>query len=148
MKSDISSIQVLELPFFKDDIGNLVVVEGMTTIPFNIGRVFVISAPEGSVRGRHAHKLCSQLLISTRGSVEVLCNDGSTDNIFKLNHPSMGLFIPPGIWAEQNYKSPDALLTVLCDRIYETDDYIRDYDHFLKYRRELLVGDYVEGQNT
>lgn len=147
MKSDISSIQVLELPYFKDEIGNLVVVEGMTTIPFSINRIFMISAPEGSVRGRHAHKLCSQFLISTRGSVEVLCDDGSTDNIFKLNHPSTGLFIPAGIWAEQKYMTQNASLTVLCDRIYEAEDYIRDYDNFLKYRQKLLAEDNVEGQN-
>ncbi len=138
MINTISSVQVLKLPYFLDEMGDLVVLEGMGHSPFGIARVFTIRAPEGFIRGRHAHKLCAQFLNSPCGSVEVFCNDGSNEAVFELNHPNIGLYIPPGIWAEQTYKTADALLMVLCDRIYEPDDYIRDYSDFLKYRQELL----------
>ena len=50
----------------------------------------------------------------------------------------MGLYIPSGIWAEQHYKTMNAALTVLCDRSYEPDDYIREYSEFLLYRQKLV----------
>ena len=53
---------------------------------------------------------------------------------FKL--PDQGLFIPPTIWAAMNFIEQDTILMILCDRPYEKDDYIRDYDAFLSIRAE------------
>ena len=53
---------------------------------------------------------------------------------FLLDNPKMGLLIPEGIWAHQIYIISNSVLTVLCNRKYETDDYIRDYEVFKKYR--------------
>ena len=39
------------------------------------------------------------------------------------------------VWASQHDFSADAVLVVLASRHFETDDYIRDYDTFLKLRR-------------
>lgn len=134
----ISSVYLVKLPHHFEDNGDLVVMEGMLNVPFNIARVFVVRAPEGSVRGHHAHKACAQFLTCPRGSVEVACNDGLQTAEFELNHPNMGLYIPSGIWAEQRYRTSDTVLTVLCDRGYEPKDYIREYDNFLKYRQEIV----------
>ena len=129
---------MIKLPHHFEDNGDLVVMEGLINVPFNIARVFVVRAKEGSVRGQHAHKLCAQFLTCPRGSVEVLCNDGLHTAEFVLDHPNLGLFIPSGIWAEQRYKTEDAALTVLCDRVYEAEDYIRKYSEFLVYRQKLV----------
>lgn len=134
----ITSVSLVKLPHHFEDNGDLVVMEGMVNVPFTIARVFVVRAPEGSVRGQHAHKACAQFLTCPRGSVEVVCNDGLHTAEFVLNHPNMGLYIPSGIWAEQRYKTEDAALTVLCDRAYEPEDYIREYSEFLAYRQELV----------
>jgi dTDP-4-dehydrorhamnose 3,5-epimerase-like enzyme len=107
-------------------------------VPFAIARVFVVRAPEGAVRGQHAHKVCAQFLTCPRGSVEVICTDGANSAEFLLNHPNIGLYIPSGIWAEQRYRTKDAALTVLCDRGYEPEDYIREYPDFLSYRQNLI----------
>jgi hypothetical protein len=50
---------------------------------------------------------------------------------FTLNHPNIALLIPPGIWAQQTYTTENSILTVLCDRIYEAQDYIREYADFI-----------------
>ncbi len=134
----ISSVYLVKLPHHFEDNGDLVVMEGLVNVPFTIARVFVVRAPEGAVRGQHAHKACAQFLICPRGAVEIDCSDGSQSAEFYLNHPNIGLYIPPGIWAEQRYKTKDAALTVLCDRIYEPEDYIREFPVYLVYRQELL----------
>ena len=45
----------------------------------------------------------------------------------------LGLLIPPGVWTKQEYMVDGAVLMVLCDRSYEVDDYIRDYNDFKAY---------------
>jgi len=80
--------------------------------------------------------------------VEVVCTDGTDSAEFELNHPNVGLYIPPGIWAEQRYKTRDAALTVLCDRVYEAEDYIREYSEFLIYRQELLESSNAGGRDS
>lgn len=136
--TSISSVYLVKLPHYFEDNGDLVVMEGLANVPFSIARVFVVRAPEGAVRGQHAHKACSQFLTCPRGVVDVQCTDGTQSIEFVLNHPNIGLFIPSGIWSEQCYKTKDAALTVLCDRAYEPEDYIREYSEFLTYRHELI----------
>lgn len=136
--TSISSVYLVKLPHHFEDNGDLVVMEGLVNVPFAIARVFVVRAPEGAVRGQHAHKTCAQFLACPRGAVEVVCTDGNNSAVFELNHPNIGLYIPSGIWAEQRYQTKDAALMVLCDRVYESEDYIREYPDFLTYRHELV----------
>jgi dTDP-4-dehydrorhamnose 3,5-epimerase-like enzyme len=136
--TSISSVYLVKLPHHFEDNGDLVVMEGLVNVPFVIARVFVVRAPDGAVRGQHAHKACAQFLTCPRGKVEIDCTDGIQSAEFELAHPNIGLYIPPGIWAEQRYRTGDAALTVLCDRVYEPGDYIRDYPAYLTYRQELV----------
>ena len=137
--TSIASAYIVKLPHHFEDNGDLVVMEGLINVPFNIARVFVVRAPKGSIRGQHAHKACAQFLTCPQGTVEVECTDGVQSAAFSLNHPNIGLFIPSGIWAAQHYTSNDTALTVLCDRVYEPEDYIREYSEFLSYRDELSM---------
>lgn len=134
MLSKVDELAVVKLPHHFEDNGDLIVIERSINIPFSIVRVFVVRAPQGAVRGQHAHKACSQFLTCPNGIVEIVCDDGTNKETFMLDHPNTGLLIPPGIWAQQTYKTYGAVLTVLCDRLYEADDYIRDYKDFKEYR--------------
>lgn len=137
--NSIDAIKVIELPYFVEENGELVVIEGVKNVPFQIARVFIVSAENNAIRGRHAHKSCAQFLMCSMGAVEVLCTDGIDHINFLLNRPEMGLFIPPSIWAEQEYKSNDAVLTVLCDEIYDENDYIRDFSQYELYRSNNIL---------
>jgi hypothetical protein len=71
------------------------------------------------------------------GSVEVNCSDGNDVATFVLDKPHIGLLIPPSIWAQQSYLKDNTILTVLCDRLYEKLDYIRNYEEYKKYRNTV-----------
>ena len=114
----------------------MTVYESPEMVPFNIKRTFVVSSLEKVERGKHAHKQCSQLLVALKGSCTVLCDDGCEKKEFLLNNPAEGLLVPPSIWAEQAYEK-DTILMVLTDRPYEEEDYLRDYDDFLMFRKAL-----------
>lgn len=131
----LNAVRLINLHYDFADNGDLTVMEGFTDIPFSIARVFVVRGFEGSVRGEHAHKVCTQFLTCTYGSVEVLCDDGSDIATYVLDKPNIGLLLPPSIWAQQTYLVANSVLTVLCDQPYENQDYIRSYDDYKKYRK-------------
>lgn len=131
----ISAVNLIKLPYYSDNNGDLVVMEGLAHVPFTIARAFVIRASAGATRGKHAHKACTQFLTCPIGSIEVRCDDGLEVATYILDRPDMGLLIPPGVWAQEIYQASDSILTVLCDRPYEAHDYIRDYGDFKAYRQ-------------
>jgi hypothetical protein len=49
-----------------------------------------------------------------------------------LNKPNVGLFIPTGIWRELQNFSSGAVCLVLASDVFKEEDYIRDFDDFLK----------------
>ena len=133
----MKSVKLIELPYHKENNGDLVAVEGESNvIPFSIKRVFNVRAQKGNIRGRHAHRQCSQLLICTNGSIEVKCDDGSTNELYVLDKPNFGLVIAPGVWAEQRYMENNTILTVLCDRPFEEVDYLRNYEDFIIFAKK------------
>ncbi len=129
----VSGLRVSELQHHARGDGQLSVL-GQDDLPFPIVRLFFVSAMEGAKRGMHAHKRCSQFMICTSGEIEVICDDGDAARSFMLDRLNLGLLVPPGIWATEVYRTPGSVLTVACDRPYEEDDYIRDYDVFQRYR--------------
>ncbi len=121
---------IIKFPRHADTNGVLHVYESGRHVPFDIRRIFTVSAMAGDIRGDHAHKQCSQLLVCTSGKIRVICDDRAELTTYTLDRPDLGLLIPPGIWAREDYLTDSAVLMVLCDRIYEEHDYIRDYEEF------------------
>ncbi|MBN8473928.1 FdtA/QdtA family cupin domain-containing protein [Sulfuritalea sp.] len=120
----------ISFPKHVDENGVLCVYEAGRHVPFDIRRVFTVSARAGDVRGDHAHRKCSQLLVCLSGEIRVVCDDGRKVSHHLLDSVEHGLLVPPGIWAREDYMSDGAVMMVLCDRAYEEEDYIRDYDEF------------------
>jgi dTDP-4-dehydrorhamnose 3,5-epimerase-like enzyme len=133
-RNTIKSVKQVNIPTFFEDNGHLIVVESNKTFPFPIKRSFTVFAENGNIRGQHAHKKCTQLLTCLNGSVRVICNDGENILEFLLSNPSEGLLIPPEIWSEQIYELENSILMVTCDRVYESEDYIRDFNEYISFR--------------
>jgi hypothetical protein len=131
----ILDVQVLKLPVIPFRAGNISPIENLKEIPFETKRVFYLyDIPGGESRGAHAHRDCWQFLIAASGSFEVLADDGSQTKRFFLNRPYQGLLIPPGIWASEMEFSSGSVCLVLASHTYSAEDYIRDYEDFLRYR--------------
>lgn len=138
-KASIYDCVVIELPRIKNRAGNISIVEGLKSLPFEPRRVFYLyDIPAGEARGAHAHKGCHQFLIAASGSFEVSLDDGINKKTVTLNRPFYGLYIPPGIWAHELNFSSGAICLVLTSDKYNEGDYLRDYSGFLKYKN---IGD-------
>lgn len=119
-----------------DRRGNLTVVENGKTLPFDVKRVYYIyDVPGGENRGAHAHKELSQLIIAASGSFTVTLDDGLNKRSFFLNRPYQGLYVKPGMWRDLVDFSSGAVAMVLASDVYNTEDYIRTYDEFKKFRQ-------------
>lgn len=126
-----------ELNKMHDTEGNLTYMYENVHVPFPINRVFYsYDIPGGEDRGAHAHKQCHQFLIAASGSFEVVLDDGINKRTVLLNRPFWGLHVPPGIWASEQGFSSGSICLVLASHGYDADDYIRNYDDYLKYLEE------------
>jgi len=132
----IQDIQVIELPVIHFRAGNISPIENLKEIPFETKRVFYLyDIPGGESRGAHAHKECWQFLIAASGSFEVLADDGLEKKSYFHNRPNKGLLIPPGIWASELEFSSGAVCLVLASHHYEPNDYLRNYEEYLDFRK-------------
>lgn len=119
-----------------DRKGNISVVENGITVPFDVKRVYYLyDVPGGESRGSHAHKELSQLIIAASGSFRVTLDDGNVKRSFTLNRPYQGLYVKPGIWRDLDDFSSGAVCMVLASEVYQPEDYIREYDKFLEFRK-------------
>ena len=129
----VKNCKIIQLPKISDPRGNLTFIEGSQHIPFNINRVYYLyDVPGGSLRGGHAHKDLSQLIIAMSGSFDVTLDDGKDKKIFHLNRSYHGLFVCPMIWRELDNFSSGSVCMVLASNLYDESDYYRDYNEYLK----------------
>ncbi|HLF83527.1 MAG TPA: FdtA/QdtA family cupin domain-containing protein [Blastocatellia bacterium] len=129
----IPAVRLYELPLIRDPRGSLSFAQYDETLPFLPRRYFIVfDVGEGQTRGGHAHRTVHQLLICVKGSCLVSLDDGNTRDQVWLDRPERALYIPPKIWATQQQFSSDGVLLVLASDVYDPDEYIRDYDEFVR----------------
>jgi len=135
----ISDCALIDLPKIENRAGNITAIENNLDIPFEVKRIFYLyDIPGGESRGAHAHKQCKQFLVAASGSFEVQLDDGIEKKTVMLNQPYKGLYVPPGIWASEINFSSGAICLVMTSHKFNQDDYIRDYQDFLKFKNEIF----------
>ena len=132
----VQGVSLHNLKNVPDLRGKLCAAEFPQEVPFIPKRLFMVyDVPDVRVRGEHAHKECHQFLVCLRGSLSVVVDDGKTRQEIALDEPSTGLYLRPGTWAIQYKYSVDSVLVVLASHGYDPDDYIRDYDSFIAWKK-------------
>ena len=128
---------VFNLHSNSNGLGELISIESLKDIPFEIKRVFYIfGTNEQSKRGSHAHYNTKQYLISISGSCEICLDNGNGEKKnYKLDSPNKGLFQDAMIWGNMFNFSSDNVLLVLANTHFSEKDYIRDYEQFLEIQK-------------
>lgn len=135
--STIKDCKIIDLRKIQDVRGNLTPIESGVDVPFDIKRVYYLyDVPGGESRGAHAHKKLYQLIVAANGSFTVTLDDGNEKKSFNLNRSYYGLLIVPGLWRDLDDFSSGAVLLCLASEHYEAEDYIRDYNEFLKFKEQ------------
>lgn len=124
MKIDVKEDRMgFLIPFYLEEIKSL-------------KRFFIIKNKNvGDVRGNHAHKKDSQVLILLNGSCEI-----EFENKEKKGKHIMKFGIPycskPYEWLNIKMVEKDTIILVLCFEEYDEEEYIRDYVEFTKILQE------------
>ncbi len=131
----IKDLEVINLEVNKDDKGLLLPIEFKKLFNINIKRSFLVYGKKNIIRGNHAHKSCNQFLCCINGSCEIFCDDGNETYKIRLSDPSKILKIPNMIWSSQRYLSENSALLVFCDHDYSENEYLREYEKFIDFRK-------------
>ncbi len=127
--------QIIQLPKFLDSRGNLSFVEQLNHIPFEIKRTYwIYDVPGGEARGGHAFRKNEEFIVALSGAFDVIVDDGSQKEKFTLNRSYYGLYVPSGLWREMKNFSTNSLALEFGSIHYDVNDYIREYDEFLKLK--------------
>lgn len=133
-------MQVIKYAFQQhgDNRGQLIALEEFKDIPFEIKRVYYMyDTAEGVRRGFHAHRRLEQIMVCIHGRCKVLLDNGKEKKVVCLEKPYEGLYVGNDMWREMYDFSPDAVLMVLASDYYNEEDYIRDYEEFLKFIKKV-----------
>jgi hypothetical protein len=131
---------IIQFPKASNIVGNITRLQNGAEVPFEIKRVYYLyDVPGGESRGSHAHKTLKQILIAASGSFDVTLDDGHSKKTITLGRPYMGLYIKPGIWRDIYNFSSGVICLVLASELYKAEDYIRDYNDFLNFKRTPTI---------
>ena len=129
--------RIINLPKFLDARGNLSFIEQENHIPFIIRRTYwLYDVPGGEARGGHAYRENQEFIVALSGSFDVILDNGTEKQTFTLNRSYYGLYVPKGLWREMENFSTNSLALILSSTDYNANDYIRDYDEFIKMKQD------------
>jgi hypothetical protein len=105
-------------------------------LPFEPKRLYWIhSVPAGLTRGNHAHKKLQQFFWLIKGSVNIELSDGYETKNLSMHENKEILVVSPGYWRKLFNFSPDAIVVVGADAVYDPHDYIHDWEEFLNWKK-------------
>lgn len=136
----VKDVQIIELPKILDARGNLSFAENHQQIPFEIKRTYwIYDVPGGENRGGHAFRNNQEFVIALSGSFDVIVDDGVETKRFCLNRSYYGLYVPNGLWRSMDNFSTNSLALEFGSESYSQEDYIRDYDVFIKMKQDGVI---------
>lgn len=126
--------RIFDFRDFGDERGKLYVIEGEgMDIPFDIKRVFYMYDSDSTViRGQHANRETEFVLINVSGTSKVRIDNGIESRIILLDRPGIGLYLSSMLWKDMYDFSANSVLLVLASRHYDPNEYIRNYDDYLR----------------
>lgn len=130
-------VRIIDLPRFLDTRGNLSFLEEINQVPFKIRRTYwIYDVPGGEERWGRAFHNCQEFIVSLSGSFDVIIDDATQKKKYTLNRSYYGLYVPSGYWRVLDNFSTNAVALVVSSTNYDESDYIRDYDQFIKFKRD------------
>lgn len=127
----MENIQLIKLPHFKDERGELVPIELKDHIDWEAKRVYYVFNNK-ETRGGHAHRTEKELFICVRGEFTARVHDGKEWQEHKLKGPDQAIYTDNMIWHEFTDFSENGILLAVSSTNYDPSDYVHDFDQFLK----------------
>lgn len=118
-------VSVLHFEGIADERGELVPID-FGELDFTPVRSFIVTAPTGTLRGGHAHRHGTQMLVRVSGVIRIdLALDGEQHRI-ELTEAQNALLVRAPVWFSQTYLGQSRAMIVFSDQPYNPDGYITD----------------------
>ena len=128
---------MVQFPKIADQRGSLAFGEAERHIPFPVKRIFwTYAITDGNTRGDHAHRTCEMVLFPIGGSFDIELDDSENIVTLHMDDPSLGVYIPPLVWCRLMNFTKDAACISLASEEYRAEDYIHDYEEFIRMKSE------------
>lgn len=127
------SFAILNQEVYARNDGKLFAVERGDSRLFEFERIFFIKSETGDVRGKHAHKACSQWISVLSGEVQITLKNGDSTDHVNLKTFGELVLVPPGIWVEIKFVE-SSVVVVGADLRFQESDYLRVWDEYLEFR--------------
>lgn len=112
---------------FSDSRGTLTVLAA-EEVPFTPRRTYVLHGiPVGAIRGGHANRTQTRLLVLISGRATVILDDGRSVQTIPLC-ASDSLLIPPAVWHEIEVDEPATVILVFANGDHDSDGQVADRD--------------------
>ncbi len=130
---------LIKFPTFDTKNGILSMFEyGKESVPFIVKKTLLIRGMTGTdKRGAHTHHKTKQVLICISGECKVDMDNGKEKTTITLDKADEGLLLLPYVWHVMHSFAPDTVLLVLADRKYDENEYIRNYEDFIRFAEEI-----------
>ncbi len=129
----MNSPYLIEFPKIGKTIEGYISVAEGSNLPFEVKRVYwTYFTPESIQRGGHAHHEMEQILVAVAGRIVVKTQmPGESEKEFTLDSANRGLYMPRYCWHTMQY-SHNSVQMCIANMVYQEEDYIRDYNEFVK----------------
>ena len=136
----MSKPQLIQLPKFLDDRGNLSFFENDNHLPFTIRRVhWIYDVPGGEERGGVAYRTTEEFIVAMSGSFDVVVSDGTQEWKFPLNRSYKGVYIPAGYWHSVENFSTNSVAVIAASTPYDPTDAVRNIEQVQKLDRGGVI---------
>lgn len=135
LHSSLGDVKIIEFKKDSNFPGTVSSVDNFDLLksPFKVKRAFYLyDIPTDSERGGHCHYEMQELIIALSGAFEVEVDDGYKKQRWRLEKPYLGLLVPAGLWRIIDNFSGGTLCLALASTKFSEDDYVRDYEEFLR----------------
>ncbi|MBI4234739.1 FdtA/QdtA family cupin domain-containing protein [Candidatus Peregrinibacteria bacterium] len=130
-KKESSKVKKIVLPIHVDDRGSLVAAEMKDYVSWPVARFYYVTEVL-KPRGGHAVRHEKKIYICQKGHVKAKFHDGEKWIEFDMNGPGDAVLMESMCFREFYDFSGDAVLLAVSSVNYHKEDYIYDFDEFLK----------------
>jgi dTDP-4-dehydrorhamnose 3,5-epimerase-like enzyme len=137
MRSAVIGIKEITIKEIISPGGSLSFFEKNKEINFDIKRIYYIyKFSKENRRGFHAHKKLKQVMFCPHGKVQVEFRNRINKKTYILDDPTKLLIVEKGYWREFVSLMEGSILCVGASDIYDENDYIRNFEDYLKWEEE------------
>ena len=129
----MDEIKLIRLKEYSDSDGKLTAINDISELPFIPKRIFIIhDLNSSSIRGEHASSSSEFVIVLLKGRACIELFFSNEKKEIVLDKSSQALFIPVMTWMKLYDFTDDSIVMVLASKEYNKDDYIEDFDEYLR----------------